>query len=85
MEPETFAGGKKLTFDFVQLANLIKTFAVAFATIVIAFAGFTLATSTNVQQREEWKEVIAGVIVGLILLFVAPLIASQLTGATYCR
>jgi len=74
-----------MAFDFLELANTIKTFAVFFATITIAFAGFTLATSRNVQQREEWKEVIAGVFIGLILLFLAPLIASQLSGATYCR
>lgn len=74
-----------MAFDFLELANTIKTFAVFFATITIAFAGFTLATSRNVQQREEWKEVIAGVFIGLILLFLAPIIASQLSGATYCR
>ena len=73
-----------MTFDFVELANTIKTFAIFFATIVIAFAGFTLATSRSVDQREEWKEVIAGVFVGLILLFLAPWIAQQLSGTTYC-
>ena len=73
-----------MSFDFVELANTIKTFAIFFATITIAFAGFTLATSRSVEQREEWKEVIAGVFIGLVLLFLAPWIAQQLSGSTYC-
>ncbi len=74
-----------MAFDFEGAANMLKTLAVFFATIVIAYAGFTLITSQDPTQREEWKEVIAGVVVGLILLFAAPFIASQFSGATYCR
>ena len=73
-----------MAFDFVSLANSLKTLAVFFATITIAYAGFSLATSRDAQQRKEWKEVIAGVFVGLILLFLAPLIAAQFTGGHYC-
>lgn len=73
-----------MPFDFVGLANSLKLLAVFFATITIAYAGFTLATSRSVEQREEWKEVIAGVLIGLVLLFLAPLLASQFSGATYC-
>lgn len=74
-----------MTFDLTQATDSLKTIAVFFSVITVAYAGFTLATSKNVEQREEWKEVIAGVVVGLILLFVAPIIASQLTGSTYCQ
>lgn len=73
-----------MAFDLLAAANTIKAFAVFSATITIAFAGFTLATSKDPQQREEWKEVVAGVFIGLALLFLAPLIAGQLTGGTYC-
>ena len=73
-----------MAFDFLALANTIKTFAVFFATITIAYAGFTLATSKNVQQREEWKEVITGALIGLVLLYLAPIIAAQLSGGSYC-
>ena len=73
-----------MAFDFGGLAATLKTFAVLFSTIIIAFAGFTLATSRSSQLREEWKEVIAGVIVGLVLLFLAPLLAAEFTGGTYC-
>ncbi len=78
-----YAGGR-VAFDFASLANSLKTVAVFFATITIAYAGFSLATGRDAQQREEWKEVIAGVFVGLILLFLAPLIAAQFTGGHYC-
>ena len=73
-----------MAFDLLAAANLLKAFAVFSATITIAFAGFTLATSKDPAMREEWKEVIAGVFVGLALLFLAPFIAAQLTGGTYC-
>jgi len=71
-------------FDFASLATDIRTVAVALATITISYAGFSLATGKDVQQREEWKEVIAGVLIGLVLLFLAPLIAAQLSGGHYC-
>jgi len=73
-----------LALDFVSLANSLKTLAVFFATITIAYAGFSLATSKDAAKRNEWKEVVAGVFVGLILLFLAPLIAAQLAGGHYC-
>jgi len=74
-----------MSFDLSEVANTLKTLAVFFATITIAYAGFTLATSKNPATRDEWKEVMAGVFIGLALLFLAPLIASQLGGGTYCR
>ena len=74
----------RLAFDFVSLANSLKALAVVFATLTIAFAGFSLATSRSPEQREEWKEIIAGVFIGLVLLFLAPLIAAQLSGGNYC-
>lgn len=73
-----------MAFDFASLADSLKTIAVFFATITIAYAGFSLATSRDVEKRNEWKEIIAGVFVGLILLFLAPLIAAQFTGGHYC-
>ena len=73
-----------MAFNLLAAANTIKAFAVFFATITIAYAGLTLLTSKSVEQREEWKEVLAGVFLGLVLLFLAPLIASQLAGGHYC-
>lgn len=73
-----------MAFDFASLAGDLKTLAVFFATITIAYAGFSLATSRDAEKRNEWKEIIAGVFVGLILLFLAPLLAAQFSGGHYC-
>lgn len=74
-----------MPFDVLSLANTVKTLAIVSAVIMTAYAGFRLATSPNVQQREDWKEIIAGVIFGLVLLYLVPFIAAQLTGGAYCR
>ena len=73
-----------MVLDFAGLADSMKTLAVFLATISIAYAGFVLATSKDVSQRNEWKEILAGVIFGLVLLYLAPFIASQLAGGNYC-
>lgn len=73
-----------MAFDFVALASYMKAVAVLFATLSIVFAGFTLATSRDAAQREEWKDIIAGVLIGLVLLYLAPIIAAQLSGGSYC-
>ena len=73
-----------LAFDFVALAGYMKAVAVLFATLVITFAGFSLATNMSPSEREEWKEVIAGALIGLVLLYLAPIIAAQLSGGSYC-
>ena len=73
-----------MAFDFIAAAEALKTFAVVLAILMASYAGFVLATSRSIEQREEWKEVLGGIFIGLILLYAAPLIASQLFGGTYC-
>lgn len=75
----------EVSFDLLELAETVKAFAIFFATITIAYAGFMLATSQDVESRQEWKLILTGVFIGLVLLFLAPLISAQLTGGTYCR
>ena len=70
--------------DFAGVAGSLKTLAVFFGVVVFAYGGFVLITNQNPETRNEWKEIIAGVIIGLCILFLAPLIASTLTGGTYC-
>jgi len=74
-----------MSFDFFSLAQTLKELAILASVVVIGYAGLKLMTSTSAFQRDEWKEIVAGVIFGLVLLFLAPLIAQQLGGATYCR
>ena len=70
--------------DFSGIAASLKVLAVFFGVIVFAYAGFVLITNTNPETRNEWKEIIAGVLIGFCILFLAPLIASTLAGGTYC-
>ena len=73
-----------MAFDFGSAAAMLRTFATVMAVIMTSYAGFVLATSRDVQKRNEWKEVLAGIFVGISLLYLAPLITSQLMGGTYC-
>ncbi len=70
--------------DFSGVADSLKTLAVFFGVVVFAYGGFVLITNQNPETRNEWKEIIAGVIIGLCILFLAPVIAGSLTGGTYC-
>ncbi|VVB65828.1 Uncharacterised protein [Candidatus Gugararchaeum adminiculabundum] len=73
-----------MTIDFSGIAASLKLLAVFFGVIVSAYAGFVLITNQNPETRNEWKEIIAGVVIGLSILFIAPLLASTLTGGSYC-
>lgn len=73
-----------MPFDFTATAGIIRTISVLLAILMTAIAGFQLMTNPKLRERGEWKEVIAGIALGLVLLFLAPLLAAQFTGGTYC-
>ena len=73
-----------MAFDFGAAAEMLKSFSVLMAIVMTAYAGFRLITCKEIQQRGEWKEVLSGICVGLVLLYLAPVIASQFMGGTYC-
>lgn len=70
--------------DFSAIASSLKALAVFFGVVVCAYAGFVLITNQNPETRNEWKEIIAGVMIGLCILFIAPVLSSSLTGGAYC-
>lgn len=74
--------GGSLIID--AIADSIKTLAVIAGIITISYSGFMIMTSKEVFQREQWKEVILAVVVGLCIVFLAPVVASALTGGNYC-
>ncbi|MBI5227673.1 TrbC/VirB2 family protein [Candidatus Micrarchaeota archaeon] len=71
-----------MTLD--AIADSIKTLAVLAGVIVISYSGFMLMTSKESIQREQWKEIILAVVIGLCIVFLAPLVASTLSGGKYC-
>ena len=76
-----YAGG---SLGLEAIADSIKLLAGLAAVIVISYAGFMLITDTNPHTRNEWKDIILAVIVGLSLIFLAPWLASILAGGNYC-
>jgi uncharacterized membrane protein len=70
--------------DFSSIAASLRVLAVFFGVIIFAYAGFVLITNQNPETRNEWKEIIAGVLIGLCILFIAPVIGSVLSGGSYC-
>ena len=74
-----------MAFDFAAAAGTLKEFSVVLAVVMAAVVGLKLATTPEIRERGEWKEALAGVFVGLILLFLAPLLAAQFMGGSYCK
>lgn len=70
--------------DLSQIAEFLKALAAVSSVLIISYGGFTLMTSQNPNTRNEWKEIVVGVMIGLSLLFLAPIIAQTLSGGNYC-
>jgi len=76
----------KATFDEIlepvmKIYNLIKYVATVVAVIVILFAGITYITSgSNAGKREQAKNMIMYVVIGLIVIWGAPLIVNFIVG-----
>lgn len=62
----------------------IKLLATVAGVLAIAYAGLMLATNTNPLARNEWKDMIVGVITGLSVIYLAPWLAAALSGGNYC-
>ncbi|MDO8553610.1 MAG: hypothetical protein Q7S22_02280 [Candidatus Micrarchaeota archaeon] len=70
--------------DFTAIADSIKLIAVFFSVIIISYAGFVLMTNNNPATRNEWKEIIIGVLIGISIIFLAPIVSTTFTGGGYC-
>ena len=73
-----------MAFDLTTAAETLKGISVILAVIMAAYAGFKLTTGSDIEQRGEWKEVLAGIATGLVLLYLAPLLATQFVGGSVC-
>jgi succinate dehydrogenase/fumarate reductase cytochrome b subunit len=76
----------KATFDtmlapVLKIYNLVKYFASAIAVLVLLFAGITYITSGNDPgKREQAKNMAMYVVIGLVVIWLAPWIVSFITG-----
>ena len=66
------------------IADSIKLLATVAGIIMIAYSGLMLTVSQDPISRKQWKDVILGVIIGLCIVYLAPLIGSMFSGGQYC-
>ncbi|MEM2138114.1 MAG: hypothetical protein QW568_03435 [Candidatus Anstonellaceae archaeon] len=65
-----------------RLYGMIQLFATIGGILAAAYAGFILATSHDLAERGSAKVLLSGVIVGLIIVWLAPLVVQNLVGAS---
>jgi formate-dependent nitrite reductase membrane component NrfD len=65
-----------------RLYGMIQVLGTVAGVLVAAYAGFILASSNEIEERNKAKHLIAGVITGLIIIWIAPLVVKSLVGAT---
>ena len=65
-----------------RLYSLIQVFGTVGGVLVAAYAGFQLATSHETTERNNAKMLISSVVIGLIIIWIAPLLVKNLVGAT---
>jgi ATP/ADP translocase len=64
-----------------RLYGLIQLFAVLGGILAAAFAGFVLSTSHDLTERNNAKMLLGSVVIGLIIVWLAPLVVKELVGA----
>ncbi|VVB79036.1 TrbC/VIRB2 family protein [uncultured archaeon] len=84
---QTISASDKATFDsmlspVMKIYNMVKYFASAIAVVVLLFAGITYITSGNDPgKREQAKNMAMYVVIGLIVIWLAPLIVNFIVGS----
>lgn len=70
--------------SLASIADSIKLLATVAGIIVIAYAGLMLTVTKSANNKNEWKEVIIGVVLGLSIVYLAPIISTIFSGGHYC-
>ena len=65
-----------------NLYGILQVIGTIAAVIVVAYAGFILASSHEIEARNSSKLLLAGVVIGLIVIWLAPLVVQNLVGAS---
>ncbi len=65
-----------------RLYGLIQLFGTVAGVLAAAYAGFQLASSQDTNQRSTAKSMLTGVVIGLLIIWLAPLAVKNLVGAT---
>lgn len=65
-----------------RLYGIIQVLGTIAGVLIAAYGGFILASSNDIAERNTAKGLLGGVIIGLIIIWVAPLLVKSLVGAT---
>lgn len=65
-----------------KLYSIIQLLGVIGAILVMAYAGFHLATSHELTERNNAKMLISGSIIGIAIIWMAPLLVQNLVSTT---
>lgn len=65
-----------------RLYNILQVIGTIAGVIIAAYSGFILASSHEIEARNQSKMLISGVVVGLIVIWIAPILVKNLVGAT---
>jgi len=64
-----------------RLYGMIQVFATMGGILALAYAGFILATTHDLAERNNAKLLIGGAVMGLIVIWLAPLVVKSLVDA----
>jgi len=64
-----------------RLYGMIQVLGTVAGVIVAAYAGFILTSSNEINERNNSKMLLSGVVLGLIIIWIAPLVVKNLVGA----
>lgn len=65
-----------------RLYGMIQVFGTVAGVIVAAYAGFILASTHELTERNTAKALLSGVIVGLIIIWLAPVLVKNLVNSS---
>ncbi len=65
-----------------RLYGMIQVFGTVAGVIVAAYAGFILASTHELSERNTAKALLSGVIVGLIIIWLAPVLVKNLVNSS---
>ena len=64
-----------------NLYDIIKLLGTVAGVLVASYGGFQLASSQELAERSSAKSLVAGVIIGLMVIWLAPVVVKALVGA----
>lgn len=65
-----------------RLYGMIQTLGTVGGILIAAYSGFTLSSSHELQERNAAKALLGGVVIGLIVIWIAPTLVKTLVNAT---